>query len=102
MARRHSEEPVVEELVENEPIVEEAVVEEAVVEEPFTEEVKTVQPVTNNGNKKGVLFSRNNYACKYIYNNEECMITAKGKIKVDNVDLIKKPLTAGLLLRKID
>ena len=97
MARRHSEESVVEELVENEPVVE-----ESAVEESFTEEVKTVQPVINNESKKGILFSRNNYACKYIYNNEECMITAKGKIKVDNVDLIKKPLTAGLLLRKID
>ena len=57
---------------------------------------------TNDNNKKGMLFSRLNYAAKYIYNNEECMITPKGKIKLDNVDLIQQPLRPGLLLRKID
>lgn len=52
--------------------------------------------------KKGMLFSRNNFASKYTYKGEECMITPKGKIKVDNVDLIGQPLSAGLLLRKIN
>ena len=53
-------------------------------------------------NRKGMLFSRLNYAAKYTYKGEECMITPKGKIKVDNVDLVGQPLTPGLLLRKIN
>lgn len=71
-------------------------VEQQVVEQP--EEPKVTK---NESSKKGILFSRNNFASRYVYNGEECMITAKGKIKVDNVDLIKQPLSAGLLLRKI-
>lgn len=68
------------------------------------EEVKPVEVKVeeNSDSKKGMLFSRLNYAAKYIYKNEECMITPKGKIKIDNIDLIKQPLTPGLLLRKID
>ena len=70
-----------------------------------TDNVTVEQPEVVNetaDNKKGMLFSRLNYAAKYIYNNEECMITPKGKIKIDNVDLIQLPLKPGLLLRKID
>ena len=66
------------------------------------EKIEEVVENTKSDNKKGMLFSRLNYAAKYVYNKEECMITPKGKIKIDNVDLIQQPLTPGLLLRKID
>ena len=71
------------------------------IEQQVVEQPKESKEPKNEGSKKGILFSRNNFASKYVYNGEECMITAKGKIKVDNVDLIKQPLSAGLLLRKI-
>lgn len=71
------------------------------VEQQVEENVEQPKVTKNEGSKKGILFSRNNFASKYVYNGEECMITAKGKIKVDNVDLIKQPLAKGLLLRKI-
>jgi hypothetical protein len=87
MARKQS----VPEEVQNEEVVEN----NTPVEQSVPEEVQTE-------NKKGMLFSRLNYAAKYIYNKEECMITPKGKIKIDNVDLIEQPLKPGLLLRKID
>ena len=93
MARKQS----VPEEVQNEEVQNEEVVENntPAVEQSVPEEVQTE-------NKKGMLFSRLNYAAKYIYNKEECMITPKGKIKIDNVDLIEQPLKPGLLLRKID
>lgn len=52
--------------------------------------------------RRGMLFSRLNYAAKFIYNKEVCMITARGKIRIENMDLIEQPLTPGLLLREID
>jgi hypothetical protein len=92
MARKQS----VPEEVQNEEVQnEEVVANNTPVEQSVPEEVQTE-------NKKGMLFSRLNYAAKYIYNKEECMITPKGKIKIDNVDLIEQPLKPGLLLRKID
>ena len=90
MARKQSQE-IVEAEAEKQEIV-------GAEKQEIVEENKPV----NTDSKKGMLFSRLNYAAKYVYNGEECMITPKGKIKVDNVDLIKQPLTAGLLLRKID
>jgi len=51
---------------------------------------------------KGMLFSRLDYAEKYTYNGETCMITPKGKIKVDDISKVGTPLAKGLLLRKID
>lgn len=66
-----------------------------------------LETVENAGNNqvqsgKGMLFSRLDYAEQYTYNGETCMITPKGKIKVDDIAKVGKPLAKGLLLRKID
>ena len=50
---------------------------------------------------KGILFSRLDHAESYTYGRENCMIAPKGKITVDDVNLVGKPLAKGLILRKI-
>lgn len=89
MAKKQQEELL--EVVAEETVNAEAAVEEAIEKVAVADE-----------SKKGMLFSRNDYATKYTYKGENCMITPKGKIKVDDVDLIGKPLAKGLLLRKIN
>lgn len=68
-------------------------------EQPVQEEVQVVIPEKP---IKGILFSRLDYQEKYVYDNQTCMITPKGKINIPDVSKLEQPLAKGLVVRKID
>jgi len=51
---------------------------------------------------RGILFSRLDYQEDFIYDNQTCMITPKGKINIADISKLVQPLKKGLILRKID
>jgi hypothetical protein len=52
--------------------------------------------------KKGMLFSRLNYAVAVKYKGEDAMVSPNAKLSIDDVDKLQKDLPKGLILRVIE
>lgn len=52
--------------------------------------------------KRGMLFSRLNYAVTVKYKGEDAMVSPNAKLSIDDVDKLEKNLPKGLILRVID
>lgn len=52
--------------------------------------------------KKGMLFSRLNYAVTVRYKNEDAVVSPNAKLNIDDADQLQKDLPKGLIFRAID